>query len=335
MALTSFGDLAQSFKMQRHQVDLRARIATLSEEAATQRTSNLTAHTRGDFRPIASVEHALAQVAAHLTVSEETGRMAEAMQAQLGVMESTGQRIAAQFTSISSDLAPHTARVVGAEAGAAFASTVHALNGRFAGRALFAGQDTGAMALSDPTAMLTDLQASLVGETTAAGVIAKVEEWFAPGGSFETIHYTGSDTALSAFSIGTYDQVRLSARATDEEFRDLLAGFALGALVSSGPVVSDPEQSLALATAARDRIFAATDQVTDLRGNLGAAEERVARARTSLLAEQSALDLARSEMLQTDPYEAASQLQSLQTQLEILYSITARTAQLTLADYVR
>jgi len=52
-------------------------------------------------------------------------------------------------------------------------------------------------------------------------------------------------------------------------------------------------------------------------------------------AESSALELARAELIAIDPYKAATDLTSVQTQLETLYALTARLSRLSLVEYLR
>jgi flagellar hook-associated protein 3 FlgL len=72
-----------------------------------------------------------------------------------------------------------------------------------------------------------------------------------------------------------------------------------------------------------------------LRGNLGFAQARIEQAQTRNESEIAALEIARSDLLSIDPYEAATRLEAAQTQLETLYSVTARLSRLRLVDFLR
>ena len=44
--------------------------------------------------------------------------------------------------------------------------------------------------------------------------------------------------------------------------------------------------------------------------------------------------MARTGMVQIDPYDAATRLQNTETQLQLIYTLTARISRLSLADYL-
>ena len=52
-------------------------------------------------------------------------------------------------------------------------------------------------------------------------------------------------------------------------------------------------------------------------------------------AETSALEIARTDILAIDPYRTATELQSTETRLETLYTLTARLSRLSLSEYLR
>ena len=53
------------------------------------------------------------------------------------------------------------------------------------------------------------------------------------------------------------------------------------------------------------------------------------------MSERDTLDLARTKIVATDPLEAASAYQTLQVQLESIYTVTSRLANLRFANFMR
>jgi flagellar hook-associated protein 3 FlgL len=47
------------------------------------------------------------------------------------------------------------------------------------------------------------------------------------------------------------------------------------------------------------------------------------------------LEIARADLVAIDPFEAATRMEAAQTQLETLYSVTARLSRLSLVDFLR
>ena len=67
---------------------------------------------------------------------------------------------------------------------------------------------------------------------------------------------------------------------------------------------------------------------------LGSTEANIINTGVQNDAEKSALETARLGLLSVDPYETAAKLQEAQTQLETLFSITARLSRLSLVNYL-
>jgi flagellar hook-associated protein 3 FlgL len=72
-----------------------------------------------------------------------------------------------------------------------------------------------------------------------------------------------------------------------------------------------------------------------LQGRLGLTQARIDQAQTRNTAEQSMLEIARADLVAIDPFEAATRMEAAQTQLETLYSVTARLSRLSLVDFLR
>ena len=62
--------------------------------------------------------------------------------------------------------------------------------------------------------------------------------------------------------------------------------------------------------------------------------EGAEEASTRLSAERTSYEIARTGLLEADPYETASRLEDVQFQLEALYAVTARMARLSLTSYL-
>jgi flagellar hook-associated protein 3 FlgL len=220
------------------------------------------------------------------------------------------------------------------QARADFAAMVGALNTDFAGRRLLAGAATDGPALAPPADILAALETAIAAETTAADARAAVAAWFAPGGGFDTVGYLGSTAPLAPMRAGGED-VDLGVTAQDPALRDVLAAAALAALAGTTPLgTTDLDRTDTLRIAA-ERGLAANDRLTQLRARIGTAESTIERAETRTSSRLAALELARSELTDVDPFAAATRAQEVQTQLEALYTLTARLSRLSLVEYLR
>jgi flagellar hook-associated protein 3 FlgL len=90
-----------------------------------------------------------------------------------------------------------------------------------------------------------------------------------------------------------------------------------------------------LAQQAGQQLVSTEDARTTLRARIGTVEAQIEAARTRNSAEETSLGILRSDLGSVDPYEAATRLQAVQSQLESLYLVTARVSRLSLTEYLR
>jgi flagellar hook-associated protein 3 FlgL len=82
-------------------------------------------------------------------------------------------------------------------------------------------------------------------------------------------------------------------------------------------------------------MLAARESLLSLRSSIGVSQNTVERARAERTSERDTLDLARSRIVATDPLEAASTYQAMQVQLEAIYTVTSRLADLRFTNFMR
>lgn len=335
MTITSVGDLARGFQLRTQQVQIKTEIDDLSKALSSGRVSDLSLEVRGDFVPIAAIERDLASLASYARAASEAAGFASASQLVVGRVGDTIATLAPELL-VAADLNPNGLETtVGREAGNAFEATVSAINTRFAGRSLFSGITVNASPLSDAETMMADLRAAVAGQTTAAGVTAVVNAWFGPGGDFETVHYQGSTTPLAPFHLADGVSVTLSGTASDARLRDVLEGLALGALLTDGPLSGNIAELKALSQDAGQALLSAQSGLQELSAEIGSAEASIEQITVRNRTATAALELARNDIVEADAYETASRLEVLQSQLELLYAVTARTSELSLAAFLR
>lgn len=331
----SLGDLAQSFQMRRHQSFIKADLNRLARELSTGRVDNVADRMKGDFSPIASIEHSLTALESLAIVNKEAGIFSETMQHALGqlhgfISETAPNLLIASNAGQSNMTAPATG-----EAKQKFQAAVATLNTEIAGRSLFSGAATDQTPLISADAMLAQLQIATATETTASGIEAQVDAWLAPGGGFETMAYRGSLNNLSPMKIGTNETATLDTRADAGAFREMLKGFALASLVHDGALALNANERSTLLGRSGETLLAAQAKILDHRANLGSVEAQIEQASVRNGAEKAALELVRGDLLEVDRFETATQLESAQAQLETLYTLTARLSRLSLTDFLR
>lgn len=326
---STVGDYARSLALRRQNAEARAHMDARTTEVGTGRKSDLAGSLRGQFTTIAALEADLTSLAAFRESAIELRGRAEAMQGVLDTLGTTARETGARF------IAPVPAgegveQALAEDARERFGMVVDQLNSGFAGRALFAGVATDGPALAGGADMLAALETAVAGLPDAAAVEAAVRSWFAPGGDFETIGYLGRTDIPDPQPIGAGRSATLSVTASDPPLRELLAGLAMAALSIRPPIAGNATERRELFQAAGLTLMNAETDIVGTRTRIGMVENAIDRAEVATAAEETALRSARSDLTDVDIYEAATELEAVQGQLELLYAITARNSQLSL-----
>ena len=335
MSFTTIGDLSQSFQLRRDNARIKEDLQRLTGELSTGRTADLRGAVSADLRPLGSFERSITLLASFRTANREAALFSEVVQTALADVQAGAETLSATALLARTSAVPAQIDAVGREAVQQFESAVAWLNQQAAGRSLFAGLATDGPALRPAAEILDAIELVVAGATTAADVGTALDAWFGPGGGFETFAYTGSPDPLRALRVSPGESVDLSVTALAPAVRETLRGIAMAALLDRGVPGGDVAERAALAGAAGEALIAGRDRLVALRGTVGDAEAAIERARVRNESEGAAAERARAAIVQVDPFEAATELQALQGQLETLYAITARLSGLSLTNFLR
>lgn len=337
MTTVSIGDLARDFQLRRQNATLQTRLSTLTREMTTGMKSDIADAVAGDFKPLAGLDHSLSLLEGYRTTSSETRLFAEGLQTVLGTVQSLAEDVAPALLDAGTAGRAQMIDTTTIDARQKFQSAVSALNTQIADRFLLSGSATDRAPIAGAQDILDSLSISTSGQTTASGVILAVQTWFdAPpgGGGFHDVIYNGAG-APGTVDIGANDSVSVDVTALDPAIRDTLKGLALAAMVADGTLSGDQTGRALITKAAGETIIGASASLSTLRARVGTIEAHIAESASRNATERGALLTARAALVEADPYETATALQSVQTQIETLYSITARLSRLTLADFLR
>jgi flagellar hook-associated protein 3 FlgL len=268
--------------------------------------------------------------------TRDIGQSLATMQVVLDGLEGVRGRLAQQAMKITPASAQSQITSASDAAVAAFGDIVNGLNSRFGGNSLFSGTATDQPALADPDVMLASIRAALTGAVTATDVTTALDTWFDdPAGGFATTGYLGDTGAPLERSIDTGSGVTITARADGTALRALLKSVAQAAMAADPTLALPTSTASLLLEQASTALLSAADPLTDLRADLGLAEERVDVARAKHAAGRAAFGIIRNDLTQVDPYEASTALKEVQAQLETHYTLTARLSTLSLVGYLR
>lgn len=334
MNYLSIGDMAQAYQMRRHNLELKTTLSSLTSEVTTGVKSDLGDAVSGDFTALAGIDRSLTALSAYKTATTEAELSASTMQRALGTITDLDSGIGVALVSAGTT---GTATIMDAtlsDAATRFSTLISTLNINVTGRYLFSGAASDTPPLPAPDTILTALRSELVGATDAADVIARIDSWFDDPAGFEATIYSGA-AAQSEFRIANRESISIEITANDPQLRDTLKGYATAALLKGGLFAGDLSARSTLSTVAGERIVQGDQNLAVLSADLGTVEAKIADAATRNDAERSALELARSELIAADPYESASALEAVRTQLETLYTLTARLSSLSMTDFMR
>jgi flagellar hook-associated protein 3 FlgL len=192
---------------------------------------------------------------------------------------------------------------------------------------------TGA-AVTDSDAVLAALRIELAGATTAEDAMNRISTWFdSPTGYGATAYIGGAPP--EAVAVSPTDTVWLGPTATEPGFREILKGLAAAALVDDGTLAFSDSEARSLAKMSGEQLLNAHETLATLGARIGVSEGRIEAAQARNSAEISSIEIAKSELLDSDPYKVATELEAVQTNLEMMYTITARLSTLHLTDFLR
>jgi len=142
---------------------------------------------------------------------------------------------------------------------------------------------------------------------------------------------SASDEALqSRISAGVSADTSVSAN--EDGFRRMMMASVVAAELFDSNL--NAESLLSVSDFVISNMGSANGAITDIQGKVGLVESRIDRASETLGSQKSLLESFAAELEAVDPYEVSIELNSLMTQLEASYQITARIQKMSLMDYL-
>lgn len=336
MPIQTIGDMSQHFQSLRNTGGIKTRLNTLAQELASGRVADVTARLGGTTGPLESMNRDILLLEQFAQSATEAEQLLGYMQSSLEVVDSLRARLTEQTLPVSVNTSAPTVSDAAFAGRQAFTDMVATLNKSIGGRTLFGGTAVDRPALATADNMLADLVASIGPATATADIETAIDTWFNdPTGGFATSGYLGGTGPVMTRRIGANVDVTLDARADDPASRLVLQAAATAAIASEMGSAIDNDTRAQLVASSGQKLLASAGPLTHMRARIGLAEARTADTSVSLSAEKSAFEMLRNEIVAADPFEAATQLQDVQQQLEMHFTVTARLSRLSLVNYLR
>ncbi len=334
MPIVSVGDMSQQFISMRNGGAIKTELSRLAESLSTGRVSDVTKVLGGDTARLSGINYSLEQLNGYTQAAKETDQVLARIQTVLGQVDDLRTQSSAQLLLVNEESTASQIDNAARDGARTFGVLVTTLNTQVADRALLGGTAVSAPPLATADAMLADLQATIGGATDFATINAAVTAWFDdPAGGFATTGYLGDTGNMVERRISDTKTVPVDARADDPAIREVLKGAAFAAIADSLPGL-DRQTKAALLQHAGTGLFAASSGLVSMQSRVGAVEAEVEQSLTETNAQITALQIAKNDIVQADPFETASKLQNVQIQLETHYSVTARLNGLSLLRYI-
>jgi flagellar hook-associated protein 3 FlgL len=334
MKVTGSSDLGRLAALKRGAAETRAALSKAGTEMTTGQNTSRYDATSGNVTRIFAIERALDRNEVFANTIALTVTRVDTTQNALGLMLAPLQDLSAALPSAVGMGDTQASLVHARTARGAFVDAVGALNSQSGGLSLFAGTATDGPAVAPAAAIQAQHDPQAPRAPTAADAITAINAYFGPGGGFLATGYVGSTTDLAAVDVGEGRRLAYAARADAPGVADALRAEALAAVVAGGAFAGDIGAQMELLAASGAAMLGAKEGLLDLRSTIGVTQQALEDAKATRTAEKDTLDLARNAIMTLDPTEAASVFQALETQLETIFTVTARLSELSYVKYM-
>ncbi|NNU15362.1 hypothetical protein HK107_03350 [Parvularcula sp. ZS-1/3] len=310
---------------------LRKDLDRAANEMVTGRKEDSLGAVRGDQQPLLRAQSFLdasESARARLTLLEGRYEVASSSLRTISELSENVALIARGVGEISLGVDADT--FAATEAKTALGGIFGALDARFGGRSIFGGDLGTGRVMPSADDFLTTIRAAVTGPVNAVSIEAAIDTVLAPGGAFDTSLYAGGDRIASQ-QLSDDSSITGLPSAGDEGFRLLFKGLAMIALNEDAPTA---DQRTLLAGGS-DIIQTAREDIITEEAGLGLALSSIERE-GERLSRLEGLAISRIESaLGRDPFEAASETQSLEARLQAAYTVTSRLSSLRLTNFLR
>lgn len=313
---------------------LRNRSDDVRTETVTGRSADPTKKLNGRVNELLQIEKSLGDLQDYAQIIALSESRAATMQAALSTVVGIGNDLADEANLLSTNATDGNLEVLARDAREQFATAIAAFNSEFAGRSLFAGDETGTPALADPDTILTAALGVL--ESPPAGLTAYEAleaEFMNPGGLFDTTFYIGGAGSSSKTEVAPGEVVDYSAKADEDPVRRVLFNISVLALANDqSNAITDDRRELMKAGA--DGLRSGLSQLINVQSRIGSAEERIATAKTRNIAAEASLTISYNDLAGRDQFEAILELTEIENQLETAFATSSRLSNLSLLNFL-
>lgn len=334
MNFGSLGDLSRSYAMQSRNAALKEDIQRLTTELASGQKADVRAAVGNNSAYISDLERSLTKLDGYELATLEARQFTTGAQAALEYISDLNSSFRDTMLGVGNSAMGETTKVAVSQARSAVEDVIGALNTDVAGRRVFSGIATETAPLAPVEDLLAGLTTAMAGAGNVDDMLAAAESWFNDPAGFGTTGYLGSDTAMAPIALSEQDTMSFTLRADDQALRDTLRSMAVVALATDPALALTSTQQNEMLGKVTPDVLDTSSALISLQTDVGLTESRLEAVSVRQGAERTSMEIARSDLLSVNPYEAATELEQVQFQLQSLYAITSRMQQLSLVNYL-
>lgn len=335
-AVLGLPDLLKTRRTAQDQNQVKDALDRAVRELSSGLKEDRVAASGGDTARLAALDRNIGAIEVRQPVLAMAVARADAAQTSMTAIREQVDDLGAKLMDTITYAAGGGVDTLAAQAEVSLRLAVGALNVQVAGRSVFGGAVGVGDAFASADDVIALVQAALTSDPDINVAMAAVDAIFAPGGDFDTQIYLGAAADAPLVDMGRNERLAASVRGDDPNtFRTLLKGLALAAALPGTPLTGDLNAAATIYTTAGAAVLAGTDQVIATQARLGAVEQELMKVQARDSAERTALSITRADLIAADPEETATKVKNLESQLNLIYAVTARTMSLSFLNYMR
>jgi flagellar hook-associated protein 3 FlgL len=336
-------ELLQQRRMSTDNNLVKANLLRAQTELTTGLKQDRVSATNGDTSKLMALERAIGEVDARAANIAMAQTRAAATQTALSSIMSFTEKLPVQLWDENFGQAGTKVDLNGVEAETALKQVMDRLNTQVAGRGLFNGAVGAAPTFNAGAApgpaenLIATIRTAIDAAPNVAAALTAVDEFFSnvtpiAGGTFDDF-FAGDGTAPGV-DLGD-SKTTYAIRGDAQALKDVMKGLALAAALRGSNKEADAAFARTALAAAGDALATGRDGVTVEQARLGSIEARMEDALSRDAAEKTTLSITRMDLIGRDGFDAANEVQELENRLQMIYAITARTADLSFVNFFR
>ena len=336
MAFASIGDLASNLLLAQASAGAKRRFVSLSTELTTGLASDVRARLRNDLTKQVDWEHGIAKNQALQKTLTEAMTKVDAKQAVLKAIGETAVSFANNVEIAVNGNASTFTNALALEARVGLEQILSQLNTQTMGQSIFAGTSGDKPVMASAEEILSSIRAHLGVAQSATSVVQGVRDWMDdPVNGYQSVAFLGSHDPSSPIRLTNDREIVEASNANSPSLKEMVENFVLATLAEDENLITSRDQRARLLKISANKMRTSNSKLIELQSNLGFVEAALTRAKVTSGAEIHAYEKLRVETLGIDEFEVANKLQQTELQLEKIYALTARSARMSLLEYLR